>query len=86
MNFFLTSSILWTLKTAITELQVSNEHSMNMRQIICVAKMFVITSRTCVVSPPQKCVANLHDTAAIVNKIYSKVIFRLALGKYEEIP
>ena len=48
---------------------------MNVKQIICVAKMFVITSRTCVVCP-QKCVANLHDKgksnmAAIVNKVYS---------------
>ena len=37
--------------------------------------MFVITSRTCVVCPPKKCVANLHDNsksnmAAIVNKVY----------------
>ena len=47
---------------------------MNVKHVICVAKMFVITSRTCVFLPPQKCVANLHDnsksnTAAIVNKV-----------------
>ena len=30
---------------------LGNKHSMNMKQIICVAKMFVITSRTCVVCP-----------------------------------
>ena len=48
---------------------------MNMKQIIFVAKMCVITPRTCVVCPLRKCVANLHDNsksnmAAIVNKVY----------------
>ena len=46
---------------------------MNMKQIICVAKMFVITARTCVVCPLRSV---LHDNskpnmAAIVNKVYS---------------
>ena len=44
---------------------------MNVKQITCVAKMFVIT---CVVCPLRRCVANLHDNsksnmAAIVNKV-----------------
>ena len=48
---------------------------MNVKQIICVAKMFVITSRTMCCFPPRKRVANLHDNrksnmAAIVNKVY----------------
>ena len=52
---------------------------MNVKKIICVAKMFVITSRTCVVCPLRKCVDYLHDNskstmAAIVNKVYSTSI------------
>ena len=48
---------------------------MNVKQIICVAKMFAITSRTMCCLPPQKRVANLHDNrksnmAPIVNKVY----------------
>ena len=56
---------------------LSEKHSMNVKKIVCVAKMFVKTSRTCVVCLPKKCIANLHDNsksnmAAIVNKVYSQ--------------
>ena len=30
---------------------LGDKHLMNVKQIVCVAKMFVITSRTCVVCP-----------------------------------
>ena len=48
---------------------------MNVKQITRVAKMCVISSGTCVVCPPQRCVATLHDNsksnmAAIVNEVY----------------
>ena len=53
---------------------------MNVKKIVCMAKIFVVASQTCVVCPPQKCAANLHDNsrsnmAAIVNKVYSKIFF-----------
>lgn len=34
---------------------------MNLKQIACLAIMFIIIFRTFVVSPPEKCVTNLHD-------------------------
>lgn len=33
---------------------------MNVKQIICLAKMFVIISRLALL-PPEKCATNLHD-------------------------
>ena len=55
---------------------------MNVKQIICVAKMFVIISRTCVV-----CVANLHDKgksnmAVIVNKFYWASVVKFRISSY----
>ena len=51
--------------------RLGDKYSMNVKQIICVANIFVNLSNLCCL-PPQKCVANLHDNSksnmvAIVN-------------------
>ena len=68
---------------------LGDKHSMNVKQVICVAKMFVITSRLCCL-PPQNCAANLHDKgksnmAAIVNKVYWRNLNFLCLQRPEPI-
>ena len=50
---------------------LGDKHSMNVKQIICVAKPLELVC--CL--PPKKCVANLNDNSksnmvAIVNKVY----------------
>ena len=40
---------------------LGDKQSVNLKQIACLAIMFIIIFRTYVVSPPEKCVTNLHD-------------------------